>query len=222
MLRLLSQELWTLLASACEQASGIPKKILEDKAEELRIKNEAQKAIQVGMQGHSTTQCTCLQPTCCSLVFIVLFMLDGYSSTQLRRKTRQAALTGLMLGASRPRFSNTAQTVFSSVLAPLLYSCADRKASPGHIIAHPTAATAVKARCLMLASDCLVHSLCSPGALSWGTCKEGGASKGGCCCPQQSSRQGQIGRKGPARSERRGSSGHKGQRQGWQRPRGQG
>lgn len=47
MLRLLSQELWTLLNSACEQTSGIPKKILDDKAEELRIKNEAQKAIQV-------------------------------------------------------------------------------------------------------------------------------------------------------------------------------
>ena len=50
MLHLLSQELWTLLNSACEQASGIPKKILDDKAEELRIKNEAQKAIQVSMQ----------------------------------------------------------------------------------------------------------------------------------------------------------------------------
>ena len=47
MLHLPSQELWSLLASACEQTSGIPKKILEDKAEELRIKNEAQKAIQV-------------------------------------------------------------------------------------------------------------------------------------------------------------------------------
>lgn len=47
MLHLPSQELWTLLASACEQTSGIPKKILDDKAEELRIKNEAQKAIQV-------------------------------------------------------------------------------------------------------------------------------------------------------------------------------
>ena len=47
MLHLLSQELWGLLASACEQTSGIPKKILDDKAEELRIKNEAQKAIQV-------------------------------------------------------------------------------------------------------------------------------------------------------------------------------
>lgn len=46
-MRLTSQELWTLLASASEQASGIPKKILDDKAEELRIKNEAQKAIQV-------------------------------------------------------------------------------------------------------------------------------------------------------------------------------
>ena len=46
-MRLPSQELWTLLSSACEQASGIPKKILDDKAEELRIKNEAQKAIQV-------------------------------------------------------------------------------------------------------------------------------------------------------------------------------
>ena len=46
-MRLPSQELWTLLASASEQASGIPKKILDDKAEELRIKNEAQKAIQV-------------------------------------------------------------------------------------------------------------------------------------------------------------------------------
>lgn len=50
MLRLLSQELWTLLNSACEQTSGIPKKILDDKAEELRIKNEAQKAIQVSVQ----------------------------------------------------------------------------------------------------------------------------------------------------------------------------
>lgn len=40
------KELWTLLNSACEQNSGIPKKILDDKAEELRIKNEAQKAIQ--------------------------------------------------------------------------------------------------------------------------------------------------------------------------------
>lgn len=49
MLRLLSQELWTLLNSACEQTSGIPKKILDDKAEELRIKNEAQKVIQVSM-----------------------------------------------------------------------------------------------------------------------------------------------------------------------------
>ena len=46
-MHLLSQELWTLLNSACEQNSGIPKKILDDKAEELRIKNEAQKAIQV-------------------------------------------------------------------------------------------------------------------------------------------------------------------------------
>lgn len=51
MLRLLSQELWTLLNSACEQTSGIPKKILDDKAEELRIKNEAQKVIQVSMHG---------------------------------------------------------------------------------------------------------------------------------------------------------------------------
>ena len=46
-MHLTSQELWTLLASASEQAIGIPKKILDDKAEELRIKNEAQKAIQV-------------------------------------------------------------------------------------------------------------------------------------------------------------------------------
>ena len=38
------------MASASEQASGIPKKILDDKAEELRIKNEAQKAIQVNKQ----------------------------------------------------------------------------------------------------------------------------------------------------------------------------
>ena len=53
MLHLPSQELWTLLASACEQASGIPKKILDDKAEELRIKNEAQKAIQVSSSSAS-------------------------------------------------------------------------------------------------------------------------------------------------------------------------
>ena len=59
MLRLLSQELWTLLNSACEQTSGIPKKILDDKAEELRVKNEAQKAIQVRPQStHKITKCT--------------------------------------------------------------------------------------------------------------------------------------------------------------------
>ena len=50
MLRLLSQELWTLLASASEQPTGIPQKILDDKAEELRIKFEAQKAITVSPQ----------------------------------------------------------------------------------------------------------------------------------------------------------------------------
>ena len=48
-----------MLSSACEQASGIPKKILDDKAEELRIKNEAQKAIQVSMQSTCrTTSCS--------------------------------------------------------------------------------------------------------------------------------------------------------------------
>ena len=46
-MHLLSQELWTLLASASEHPTGIPQKILDDKAEELRIKNEAQKAITV-------------------------------------------------------------------------------------------------------------------------------------------------------------------------------
>lgn len=50
MLRLLSQELWVLLASASEQPTGIPQKILDDKAEELRIKFEAQKAITVSSQ----------------------------------------------------------------------------------------------------------------------------------------------------------------------------
>ena len=46
-MHLLSQELWTLLASASEHPTGIPQRILDDKAEELRIKNEAQKAITV-------------------------------------------------------------------------------------------------------------------------------------------------------------------------------
>ena len=59
MLRLPSQELWTLLSSACETASGIPQKILDDKAEELRIKNEAQKAIQVSMLGSRQASCVC-------------------------------------------------------------------------------------------------------------------------------------------------------------------
>ena len=49
-MRLLSQELWVLLASASEQPTGIPQKILDDKAEELRIKFEAQKAITVSPQ----------------------------------------------------------------------------------------------------------------------------------------------------------------------------
>lgn len=68
MLHLLSQELWGLLASACEQTSGIPKKILDDKAEELRIKNEAQKAIQVS------------KPVACNGCKRFEYNVDGYNN----------------------------------------------------------------------------------------------------------------------------------------------
>ena len=41
------QELWNLLASASETESGIPQKLLDDKAEELRKKKEMQDQINV-------------------------------------------------------------------------------------------------------------------------------------------------------------------------------
>ena len=52
------QELWNLLASATETESGIPQKLLDDKAEELRKKKEMQDQINVS-RGPAATRERC-------------------------------------------------------------------------------------------------------------------------------------------------------------------
>jgi serine/arginine repetitive matrix protein 1 len=46
---LFMKELWTLLASASANESGVPQQLLDEKAEELRAKREKEAAIQVGL-----------------------------------------------------------------------------------------------------------------------------------------------------------------------------
>lgn len=59
------QELWVLLHSASNTASGIPQQILDEKAEEMRKKKEMQDAINV-----STSTCSIIRLSVLSVVTI--------------------------------------------------------------------------------------------------------------------------------------------------------
>ena len=59
------QELWALLSSANQQASGIPEKILNEELEKQRLRHEAQQALQVDL--------SCSQGAWCLLVLAECF-----------------------------------------------------------------------------------------------------------------------------------------------------